>query len=138
MEVRDVTLGAKKTFSGNLSTKIITPSNALTYSPSKEQKTNISSDISANGANYVVAIDGDFTLIYGTSASCPTVAGLITLINEKRMTAGKNSVGFINPTLYGNTAMFNDIKKGGNQGCGTAGFTAVEGSCSFFLCFCFL
>jgi len=84
-------------------------------------------DISANGANYVVAIDGDFTLIYGTSASCPTVAGLITLINEKRIAANKSSVGFINPTLYANTGMFNDIKKGGNQGCGTAGFTAVEG-----------
>lgn len=84
-------------------------------------------DISANGANYVVAIDGEFTLIYGTSASCPTVASMITLINEKRLAAGKSSLGFLNPTLYTKKEMLNDIAIGGNEGCGTAGFTAVEG-----------
>jgi len=35
--------------------------------------------------------------------------------------------------------MLNDIKKGGNQGCGTPGFTAVEGtSCRFFAKFDFV
>ncbi|KAH8820611.1 peptidase S8/S53 domain-containing protein [Xylogone sp. PMI_703] len=84
-------------------------------------------DVSANGANYVVAVDGSLGLIYGTSASSPTFGSIITLINEQRAAAGKSSVGFINPVIYANPSAFNDITSGGNQGCGTAGFTAVTG-----------
>lgn len=84
-------------------------------------------DVSANGANYVVVVDGSLSLIYGTSASAPVFGAVITLINEARAAAGKSSVGFINPTIYANPAAFNDITSGGNQGCGTAGFTAVAG-----------
>ncbi|KAL9599924.1 MAG: hypothetical protein Q9219_003486 [cf. Caloplaca sp. 3 TL-2023] len=84
-------------------------------------------DVSANGANYVVAVDGTLSLIYGTSASAPTFGAIITLINEQRANAGKKAVGFINPTIYANPTAFNDITSGGNQGCGTAGFTAVTG-----------
>ena len=84
-------------------------------------------DISANGANYVVAVDGTFSLIYGTSASTPVVGSIVTLINEARFAIGKGSVGFLNPTLYANPGALNDITSGGNQGCGTAGFTAVAG-----------
>ena len=84
-------------------------------------------DVSANGANYVVAVDGSLSLIFGTSASAPTFGSIITLINEERVKAGKPTVGFINPTLYANPSAFNDIVSGGNQGCGTPGFTAVEG-----------
>jgi tripeptidyl-peptidase-1 len=32
----------------------------------------------ANGVNYVVAVDGQFSLAFGTSASCPTFASLVT------------------------------------------------------------
>ncbi|KAL8739876.1 MAG: hypothetical protein Q9190_007361 [Brigantiaea leucoxantha] len=84
-------------------------------------------DVAANGANYVVAVDGQITLIYGTSASSPTFGSIITLINEQRVNSGKKAVGFINPTIYANPTAFNDIVTGGNQGCGTAGFTAVSG-----------
>ncbi|KAH6712325.1 peptidase S8/S53 domain-containing protein [Leptodontidium sp. MPI-SDFR-AT-0119] len=84
-------------------------------------------DVAANGANYVVAVDGALSLVYGTSASAPTFGAIITLINEERIKAGKSAVGFINPTIYANPAAFNDIVTGGNQGCGTAGFTSVAG-----------
>ncbi len=85
-------------------------------------------DVAANGANYVVAIDGSLELVYGTSASAPVFASMITLINEQRIKAGKSTVGFINPTIYKNgLTAFNDITTGGNQGCGTAGFTAEVG-----------
>jgi tripeptidyl-peptidase-1 len=84
-------------------------------------------DVSANGANYVVVIDDELSLIYGTSASSPVVGSIITLINEQRLAAGKSVVGFINPVLYENPDAFNDITSGGNEGCGTAGFTAVTG-----------
>jgi tripeptidyl-peptidase-1 len=75
----------------------------------------------------VVAVDGSLGLIFGTSASAPTFGSIVTLINEERVKAGKPTVGFINPTLYANPGAFNDIVSGGNQGCGTPGFTAVEG-----------
>ncbi|KAL5531108.1 hypothetical protein ACEPAG_3984 [Sanghuangporus baumii] len=86
-------------------------------------------DLSANGANYVIAIDGEFNLVFGTSAAAPTTASIITLINDARLAVGKGPVGFINPAIY--TApfrlAFNDITSGGNQGCGTPGFTATTG-----------
>ena len=84
-------------------------------------------DISANGANYVIAVDGIFSLIFGTSASSPTVGAILTLINEARFAVGKGSIGFVNPTLYANPGALNDITQGGNQGCGTPGFQAVPG-----------
>lgn len=52
---------------------------------------------------------------------------MITLINEKRIEAGKSPVGFLNPTLYENPEVMNDIKNGSNPGCGTAGFAAAPG-----------
>lgn len=84
-------------------------------------------DISANGANYVVAVNGVFSLVYGTSASTPVVGAILTLINEIRLNLGKSSIGFINPVLYANPDALNDISSGGNPGCGTSGFTAVPG-----------
>ncbi|KAF8478880.1 subtilisin-like protein [Gautieria morchelliformis] len=86
-------------------------------------------DLAANGANYVIGIDGEFELVFGTSCSSPVVGSLITGINDARIAVGKSPVGFINPTIYTQKfkAGFNDIKMGGNQGCGTPGFTAVPG-----------
>jgi len=84
-------------------------------------------DVSANGANYVIAIDGTFSLVYGTSASSPTFGSIVTLLNQARLDVGKKSVGFLNPTLYAHPGVLNDITTGGNQGCGTPGFTATTG-----------
>ncbi|KAF8198782.1 Pro-kumamolisin, activation domain-containing protein [Mycena galopus ATCC 62051] len=86
-------------------------------------------DIAANGANYVIAIDGEFVLGYGTSASTPVVASMLTIFNDARLALGKSTVGFINPTIYSPAfrGAFNDITNGTNQGCGTDGFFAVEG-----------
>lgn len=84
-------------------------------------------DISANGANYVVAVDGQFALVYGTSASSPTLGSILTLINQDRFDAGLSSVGFINPVAYAHPEAFNDITEGNNPGCATAGFAAAPG-----------
>lgn len=84
-------------------------------------------DVSANGDLYVIALDGAFVRIGGTSASAPTFASIITLVNQARLNAGLTPVGFINPVLYENPSVLNDIVTGTNPGCGTAGFTAVEG-----------
>lgn len=84
-------------------------------------------DISVNGANYVIAVDGQFRLVYGTSASTPTFGSIITLINDGRLSKNKSTVGFINPVLYANPKALNDITEGANPGCGTAGFSATAG-----------
>jgi tripeptidyl-peptidase-1 len=52
-------------------------------------------DVSANGANYLTAVNDKFSLSFGTSASAPVFASLISLINEKRLAAGKGPVGFV-------------------------------------------
>ena len=95
------------------------PYTAAQYNNS--QQTRGYPDISANGANYVIAIDGAFSLVYGTSASAPVVGSILTLVNQARLAIGKSSIGFVNPTLYANPGDLNDITSGGNQGCGTPG-----------------
>ncbi|KUJ13659.1 Pro-kumamolisin [Mollisia scopiformis] len=84
-------------------------------------------DVSANGVNYVTAVDGKFSLAFGTSASTPTFASLLNMINEQRLNAKKASIGFVNPVLYANPQVLNDVTNGGNQGCGTAGFNSTVG-----------
>ncbi len=41
--------------------------------------------------------------------------------------ANKKPVGFVNPALYANPSVMNDITNGGNQGGGTAGFNSTVG-----------
>ncbi|PCH35493.1 subtilisin-like protein [Wolfiporia cocos MD-104 SS10] len=86
-------------------------------------------DISANGANYVVAIQGEYYLVYGTSCSSPVSATIFSAINDARLAVGKGPIGFVNPTIYTSTFMaaFNDITNGTNPGCGTVGFYAEPG-----------
>lgn len=73
-------------------------------------------DVSANGINYVVAVNGQFSLAFGTSASAPTFGALMNMINEERLAVKKGPVGFINPVLYGNPGVMTDIRFGGNPG----------------------
>lgn len=62
-------------------------------------------DVSANGANYVVYVQGVSYMVYGTSASAPVFASVLALINEARLDAGKSSLGFVNPAMYANPSM---------------------------------
>ncbi|KAJ3984233.1 tripeptidyl peptidase A [Lentinula detonsa] len=85
-------------------------------------------DVSAQGLNFRVFIHGNPYLISGTSASSPTFAGIVALLNDARLRAGLPTLGFLNPLLYkrGMEAL-NDITIGNNPGCGTSGFNATEG-----------
>lgn len=67
-------------------------------------------DVSSNGVNYVTAVDGQFLLTFGMSASTPTFASLVNLINQQRIVASKKPVGFLNPTLYANPYVLNDAE----------------------------
>ena len=61
---------------------------------------------------YSVRVDGENTIIGGTSAVAPLWAGLLTVINAAKGTTS----GFLNPTLYAatETAAFHDIVSGNN------------------------
>ena len=83
--------------------------------------------MSANGDNIAVYNGGNYTLSGGTSASAPIFAGVVNRINEERLRVGKGSLGWLNPGLYANPGMLNDIVNGTNPGCGTVGFSAVPG-----------
>ncbi len=54
----------------------------------------------------------------GTSAAAPVVGGLIGLLNDARLKAGKPAMGFINPWLYstGYKALI-DVTGGSAKGC---------------------
>lgn len=98
-------------------------------------------------ANYVVAVDGVFERVFGTSASSPVTASILSAVNDARLAIGKKPIGFINPTVSVNyyflrecirsallqiyssafQGAFNDITNGTNPGCGTEGFSAVSG-----------
>ncbi|KAE9404803.1 subtilisin-like protein [Gymnopus androsaceus JB14] len=85
-------------------------------------------DVSAQANNFLVVISGEQELIGGTSASSPTFAAFVALLNDARLKAGLPSLGFLNPLLYSTAVSgFNDITEGNNPGCGTEGFNATVG-----------
>lgn len=84
-------------------------------------------DVSAQGVNYNVVIGGFTTAVSGTSCSSPTFAGIVALLNDIRLEAGKTPLGFLNPLFYAHPEVFNDITSGNNPGCSTSGFYAAQG-----------
>lgn len=83
--------------------------------------------MAANGDNIALFNAGEFGFEGGTSASTPIFASIVNRINEERLAKGKKTVGFMNPVLYANPQVLNDITNGTNPGCGTVGFSAVKG-----------
>ncbi|THH33479.1 hypothetical protein EUX98_g707 [Antrodiella citrinella] len=88
-------------------------------------------DVAAQADLFKIFLSGIPISIGGTSAAAPTFASIISLLNDARLSAGKPSLGFLNPLLYALQATspkaFNDITVGNNPGCGTPGFNATEG-----------
>ena len=79
-------------------------------------------DLSIYDSGYYIIQDGSSTPIGGTSAAAPSFSGMIALLNDARLLAGKTSLGFLNPFLYANEAAFFDVTRGDN-----GGFAAVAG-----------
>jgi kumamolisin len=63
---------------------------------------------------YNVLVDGQPTVVGGTSAVAPLYAGLFALINQNLHAQGKPRAGFVQPVLYANAPAFNDITQGNN------------------------
>jgi tripeptidyl-peptidase-1 len=75
-------------------------------------------DVGALGDEHFQVVNGGRTIsVGGTSASTPTFSGIVTLLNDIRLNAGKSTLGFLNPFLYGITAdgAFFDVVEGDNK-----------------------
>ena len=86
-------------------------------------------DIAAQATDFTVVSDLiPMPGVAGTSCASPTAAGVIALLNDARLAAGKSTLGFMNPWLYKNAAAWNDITTGSSSGGACeSGWPAVEG-----------
>ncbi|KAI9451810.1 subtilisin-like protein [Lactarius psammicola] len=85
-------------------------------------------DIAAQASRYIIIMNSNPFVVSGTSAAAPTMAGIISLLNDFLISQGKSPLGFLNPLLYGYAIRgFHDITSGTNPGCGTKGFSAIVG-----------
>jgi len=94
-------------------------------------------DIAAVGHNFLCFISGEDMPVGGTSASAPTIGGIIAILNAVRLETGQKTIGFANPFLYKMHAehppAFHDITVGDNKctedGCFASckGFEATVG-----------
>ncbi|RDB20085.1 Tripeptidyl-peptidase sed3 [Hypsizygus marmoreus] len=85
-------------------------------------------DVAAQGDRFRIFLSGVPRMIGGTSASSPTFAGIVALLNDVRLSKKLPPLGFLNPLLYSvDSSAFNDITVGHNSGCGTTGFNATRG-----------
>ncbi|KAH8995550.1 subtilisin-like protein [Lactarius hatsudake] len=85
-------------------------------------------DIAAQALRFRFLVNKAGMMADGTSFSTPTVAGIISLLNDYLITNGRPPLGFLNIRLYDDgIAGLNDIRSGSNPGCGTNGFSAVPG-----------
>jgi len=93
-------------------------------------------DIASQASDFTVVVNRvPMPGVAGTSCASPTAAAVVALINDARLQAGQPVLGFLNPWLYRNMALFNDIKQGSSGGAcaggkgwpATAGWDAVTG-----------
>jgi tripeptidyl-peptidase-1 len=93
-------------------------------------------DVALMGNRYNLNIGGRWVQECGTSASSPSFAGMVSLVNGLRISKGKSPLGFLNPLLYSiNYDSFHDITQGVNNCCAAQtnptccqyGFTATKG-----------
>merc|ERR1739838_535597 len=90
-------------------------------------------DVAALGEGFQVLASGSVQSVGGTSASAPTFAGLVSLLNEARVKAGKPVMGYLNPWLYQYPEAFTDITVGtnaigrGGESLGKYGFECTKG-----------
>ncbi|KAI5926960.1 peptidase-like protein [Camillea tinctor] len=77
-------------------------------------------DVAAAGTNFSVVSQGRVIKVGGTSASAPTFAAVVSLLNNARLKAGQPPLGFLNPWLYSEAhpaGALTDIVDGGSKGC---------------------
>lgn len=87
-------------------------------------------DVSAFAMGFLIYVEGREEDVGGTSCAAPTTAGVVSLLNDVRLNAGKSTLGFLNPLLYKLQGKgFIDVTSGSNNNynpsCG--GFKTIKG-----------
>ncbi len=102
---------------GGISTYFTKPSYQSGVSYAKRAVPDLSADANPN-TGVLVIVGGQEEQIGGTSVSSPVLAGLIGLVNSKRIAAGKSTIGLLDTYIYPllGTNSFRDIKSGSNGG----------------------
>lgn len=75
-------------------------------------------DVSAQGSQYVIISTVEEN-VSGTSASAPTFASIVALLNDNRRKNGKGNIINFNQLAYANPSGFTDITRGNSSACGT-------------------
>ena len=76
-------------------------------------------DVAMQGRDIEIVAAGQSVPVFGTSASSPMFVSMVALINDQLLSAGRPTLGFLNPLLYSRAAaagVFNDITVGSNVG----------------------
>lgn len=87
-------------------------------------------DVSAQGYEYAVFWNGTKRLMSGTSASAPTFAAIIALVNDALLAEGKPALGFLNPWIWEvgkRGGGFTDVTVGNSKGCNGTGYPTRTG-----------
>ena len=88
-------------------------------------------DVSTQGVQFAIEVAGQLQGVDGTSASSPTFASVVSLLNDALLNQGKSPLGFLNPWLYAVGAQgLNDVTAGNSSvECNgeEVGFAAAEG-----------
>ncbi len=86
-------------------------------------------DVSAFATNFEIIEYGRIEEVGGTSCAAPTVAGIISILNDVRLNKGEKTLGFLNPLLYSTLKGkgFFDIVNGNNGNGVCSGFKAIKG-----------
>lgn len=76
-------------------------------------------DVSLVSHNFLIDVSGDYSTVDGTSASGPSVSGMISILNNLRVSQGKPTLGAVAPLLYHIATKcsncFKDIEVGSNN-----------------------
>lgn len=88
-------------------------------------------DVSAVGNGFQIVVNGKVVPVGGTSASSPTFGAVLSLINSRRLAAGKRTLGWVHPLLYSaartQPSSFHDVVHGNNAYRSCVGFDATVG-----------
>ena len=110
---------------------------SVTFPPNKyfNRMGRIYPDVSLVSHNYIVRASGDYMAVDGTSASSPSVSGMISILNNLRLSQNKSSIGLVAPLLYDMyqkcSTCFKDVISGSNNSTESEnckyGYTATKG-----------
>lgn len=88
-------------------------------------------DVAAFSEDVDIVLSGKDIHIGGTSCACPMFSGMVSLLNDALLGAGKKPLGFLNPLFYqlasSNPSVFIDITQGRNTKGKCPGFFAAPG-----------